>query len=389
MSKITLSSVPNLIDGTTAANTINLNFQTIQNAFDNTLSRDGLAPDFMQSNLDMNSNQIINLPQPLTSTSPLRLQDLNSFIGGGTITNIPIGGTTGQILAKLSNANYAVGWISESAELTAGTNIVLTGSTPTTISTSLTPTFTSVNGATIPTVADTLVGRATTDTLTNKTINGASNTLSSIANSSLTNSSITLGTTSISLGGSTTSLAGLNQCSFSGTNPTLLMNNSFTGGFPSLQLQSARGSIGSPTALQANDYMFVLAGYGYNGSTYTQAGSIFSQATETFSTGHAGTQLQFYTIPTGTATLGEALRLQASGGASIGPANTATDPGINNILVTDIFTNNATFMHRSKTTLTNGAGVGAGTITNAPSAGNPTKWIAIDDNGTTRKIPAW
>lgn len=29
------------------------------------------------------------------------------------------------------------------------------------------------------------------------------------------------------------------------------------------------------------------------------------------------------------------------------------------------------------------------TLTNAPIAGNPTKWIAIDDNGTVRYIPAW
>jgi hypothetical protein len=37
----------------------------------------------------------------------------------------------------------------------------------------------------------------------------------------------------------------------------------------------------------------------------------------------------------------------------------------------------------------NGAGAQAGTITNSPTAGNPTKWIPIDDNGTTRYIPAW
>ena len=37
----------------------------------------------------------------------------------------------------------------------------------------------------------------------------------------------------------------------------------------------------------------------------------------------------------------------------------------------------------------NGAGASAGTMTNAPTAGNPTKWIPIDDNGTTRYIPAW
>lgn len=46
-------------------------------------------------------------------------------------------------------------------------------------------------------------------------------------------------------------------------------------------------------------------------------------------------------------------------------------------------------MLRSATSFTNNAGVGAGTITNAPSAGNPTKWIPINDNGTTRNIPAW
>lgn len=44
---------------------------------------------------------------------------------------------------------------------------------------------------------------------------------------------------------------------------------------------------------------------------------------------------------------------------------------------------------KSNTTLTNGAAAAAGTLLNAPSAGNPTKWIPINDNGTTRYIPAW
>jgi len=38
---------------------------------------------------------------------------------------------------------------------------------------------------------------------------------------------------------------------------------------------------------------------------------------------------------------------------------------------------------------TDGAGASTGALTNAPAAGNPTKWIPIDDNGTTRYIPAW
>lgn len=58
-------------------------------------------------------------------------------------------------------------------------------------------------------------------------------------------------------------------------------------------------------------------------------------------------------------------------------------------LATDIYTGNTAFMHRTTAALANGAGAGAGTIANAPAAGNPTKWIPIDDNGTTRYIPAW
>ena len=53
-----------------------------------------------------------------------------------------------------------------------------------------------------------------------------------------------------------------------------------------------------------------------------------------------------------------------------------------------LITQNATLM-KSAVTLTDGAGVGVGTLTNAPAAGNPTKWVAINDNGTTRHIPAW
>ena len=54
----------------------------------------------------------------------------------------------------------------------------------------------------LPSTADTLVGRATTDTLTNKSISGATNTLSNIGNASLTNSAITINGSSVSLGGS-------------------------------------------------------------------------------------------------------------------------------------------------------------------------------------------
>jgi len=61
-------------------------------------------------------------------------------------------------------------------------------------------------GATLTLAIDTAVVStlAGTQTLTNKTISGASNTISNIGNSSLTNSSITINGTSVSLGGTVT-----------------------------------------------------------------------------------------------------------------------------------------------------------------------------------------
>jgi hypothetical protein len=46
-------------------------------------------------------------------------------------------------------------------------------------------------------------------------------------------------------------------------------------------------------------------------------------------------------------------------------------------------------LHTSSVALTNGAAAAGGTLLNAPAAGNPTKWIPIDDNGTIRYIPSW
>lgn len=43
----------------------------------------------------------------------------------------------------------------------------------------------------------------------------------------------------------------------------------------------------------------------------------------------------------------------------------------------------------SNLSLANGAAAQTATLTNGPTAGNPTKWIPINDNGTTRYIPAW
>ena len=52
-------------------------------------------------------------------------------------------------------------------------------------------------------------------------------------------------------------------------------------------------------------------------------------------------------------------------------------------------TTSSTVLARTSAPLANGAAAALGTLSNAPVAGNPTKWVPINDNGVTRYIPAW
>ena len=61
MAKITLSTIGSRYGSIDA---LNANFDAIEEAFENTLSRDGTGPNFLQANVDANSNRIINLPVP-------------------------------------------------------------------------------------------------------------------------------------------------------------------------------------------------------------------------------------------------------------------------------------------------------------------------------------
>jgi len=77
------------------------------------------------------------------------------------------------------------------------------------------------------------------------------------------------------------------------------------------------------------------------------------------------------------------------GAASVALGNGTAADFSGGLKLTDLTINRAATFLTTSVALTNGAGASAGTITNAPAVGNPTKWIGINDNGTTRYIPAW
>ena len=122
--------------------------------------------------------------------------------------------TAGEIGFVTDTGNIKIGdgstaWNSLAYQFaTIGGSETLTNKT---LTTPVISTISNTGTLTLPTATDTLVGRATTDTLTNKTMSGSSNTLSNIGNSSLVNSSITINGTAVSLGGSITVSGGSSE----------------------------------------------------------------------------------------------------------------------------------------------------------------------------------
>lgn len=111
MTKITLTDLANLQNENTAVSAINNNNATLETFSDSVLSRDGTSPNEMEAALDMNSHQILNLPSPVTDNSPLRLKDLEDFVGGSlTLSPLPQGGASGQVLTKISATDYDANW---------------------------------------------------------------------------------------------------------------------------------------------------------------------------------------------------------------------------------------------------------------------------------------
>jgi len=118
MPKVTLNPIGSRYGSIDA---LNDNFDTVETAFDNTLSRDGTGPNFMLTNIDMNGYQVINVSS-VKGTNGVdyiaQLQtDYNTYSAAMTTiynnylsvtqkvtvsTSSPTGGNNGDIWFKVS-----------------------------------------------------------------------------------------------------------------------------------------------------------------------------------------------------------------------------------------------------------------------------------------------
>jgi hypothetical protein len=153
---------------------------------------------------------------PITSTGTISIDNtvVATLSDTQTLTNKTINGPDNTLtnIANASLVNSSVTFngvtvaLGASGTITASTTAALTVGTGLQLNSGTTFDGSAARTISIDSTVATLTG---TQTLTNKSMSGASNTFTNIPNSALTNSSITLGTSTISLGGTELAPAGL------------------------------------------------------------------------------------------------------------------------------------------------------------------------------------
>jgi hypothetical protein len=163
-----------------------------------TITNKTLTSPVVNEILDANGNEVLGL---LSTASATDYVAIKNGIGVGVPLHISSEGSSTNIGLHIQPKGTGLVTISDGTDFNKGIRFRSSGSAANAI-TLLDAVSTAGHVVTLPDATTTLVGRNTTDTLTNKSISGSTNTLSNIGNSSLTNSAITINGTSTSLGGS-------------------------------------------------------------------------------------------------------------------------------------------------------------------------------------------
>lgn len=101
------------------------------------------------------------------------------------------------------------------------------------------------------------------------------------------------------------------------------------GGAARIAQRRANGTLASKTAVASGDVLGTIVPYGWDGSAYSFGANFQFVAAENYGA-NRGTYWRLFTTPVGSSTIAEAVRINASGGFSVG---TTTDPGIGSIQV--------------------------------------------------------
>ncbi len=125
MTKISLQNIDNLQNESTVVSAINNNNAYTRAAMDNTLSRDGTAPNQMNTPLDMNSKKIINLVDATTDQEPVTFGQFNNTISALN---------SGAVVAASYVTTTPSSTLTQERILSAGNNISVIDSGPGTLS---------------------------------------------------------------------------------------------------------------------------------------------------------------------------------------------------------------------------------------------------------------
>ena len=197
------------------------------------------AETFTNKTISGSSNTLSNIANASLTNSSVTYNGVTVALGSsGTITATTTAALTVGTGLQLDAGTTFNGSVARTISIDSSV-VTLTGSQTLSNKTLTAPVIaTIVNSGTLtlPTSTDTLVGRATTDTLTNKTISGSNNTLSNIGNSSLTNSSISFTYSGGITGSASVSLGSTNALSLSNIPNASLQNSAVTIGTTSISL---------------------------------------------------------------------------------------------------------------------------------------------------------